>query len=325
MFFGLGIILLVLLIHCQGLKGNSWIETEISRADEACVLLSNGKSVQLKVFLSATNAFIPVLLNWLIYWTKHCNTSSILYLLCLDDQIDRNLRQYGLSCSHTQVLPTQAAHNRLWMIRTRLTYELLLSRIDVLITDLDALWLRDPFLSLSQHYSDSSIIASRAKFPEGIAEVLGATLCMGFIYIKSSNETIAFWKELSETVSRTQTSDDQRAINEMLLRSNIDYGDRIKFYKNTIVDRGRVKFQGKYDLNVTLLPQHLFRRHCDVKNPQPVRESIVAHCSTMQRNDNRKRVALTSYGLWSLSDDWKSRTKQKNESFSVFIKSLIAS
>jgi hypothetical protein len=204
-----------------------------------------------------------------------------------------------------------------------LTYELLTSGFDVLISDLDAIWLKSPFPEIENHAADSSLIASRAKFPEDVAERIGATICMGFIYIKSDQNSINLWKQLSEIVSRSKSADDQVSINHLVLRSNIQLKDRLKFYKSNHAEQGTILIDRK-PINITFLAQNQFRRHCDIRSPQVVRESVVAHCSTWQKSDSMKKTAVSTYGMWILRDDWKERRIQPDQTVAAFLASLVA-
>jgi hypothetical protein len=283
-----------------------------------------GNEVQrpFKVLISATDPYLHVLLNWLIYYIEICDDPSNIYLICLDEQIQQRVTDYGLSCSYFHLLPPgRGTYNRLWLIRTRITLSLLENGTDVLISDLDAIWLKNPFHEFRKHNS-SVILASRAKFPEEVAERLGATICMGFIYIKSHAITIALWKQLTQTLGRTKGSDDQLSINQFLSRSDLDLPDRLKFYKSISPDLLTPKLN-QQRFNITLLAQNEFRRSCDKNKPALVRQSTIAHCSTGQKSDSMKKTAVSTYGLWKLDDkNWKEMKIQKNQSLSSFFKTL---
>jgi hypothetical protein len=279
-----------------------------------------------RVLISSTSPYIPVLLNWMIYYLRVCPDGlSHLYLLCLDDQMEANLKSLGLTCSSTHILPLgKGAHNRLWLIRTRLSYDLLKNDTDIILSDLDALWLKSPFPDLSLYSNSSSVISSRAKFPESIAERIGSTVCMGFIYVSSSPLSALFWKEFVDYVSRIKGSDDQRAINEILVKANWQFAERLSYTKNDKADTGFIQFHGQL-FNVTLLPQNKYRRHCDKRYPEPVRNSTIAHCSTFQKSDDIKKAAAAAYGFWKLREDWKDVRKLSNETLADFIQRLSTS
>lgn len=58
---------------------------------------------------------------------------------------------------------------------------------DVIVSDADALWLADPMKDFSlPGVIDSSIVASRGKFPSEVGLVWGATMCMGFILFRTT-------------------------------------------------------------------------------------------------------------------------------------------
>jgi len=73
-----------------------------------------------------------------------------------------------------------------------------------MINDNDALWLGNPFPILQELSNrdggsvDIDIFAQRASFPPKVRARLGATLCMGFIYIRATEGTVQLWRELYE-------------------------------------------------------------------------------------------------------------------------------
>ena len=45
------------------------------------------------------------------------------------------------------------------------------------------------------HITHVGTTGSRASHPDRIYEVLGATVCMGFVYVKASTQAIVLWRE----------------------------------------------------------------------------------------------------------------------------------
>jgi hypothetical protein len=68
------------------------------------------------------------------------------------------MSKYGLHCS--QVLHSSSkssSFNKLWLLRVRITKQLLNSGFDVMLSDSDAIWLQNPF-SYIEKFSSSGII-----------------------------------------------------------------------------------------------------------------------------------------------------------------------
>lgn len=273
-----------------------------------------------KVVVSSNTKYFSVFLNWLLYYNQVSQNASMLFIICLDEEVGDKLKKVvGLECSHTHQLPTAAPFNRLWTVRTQLTVSLLEQGYDVILSDTDALWLRSPFLEL-QRYPHSDIIGTRAKFPENVYEFYGATLCMGFVYIKSKIHMIVLWKELAARLTRSSQPDDQKFINDLMLRSRLHFPERILYYKSNHSDTGYFTYQ-RQRYNITLLAQSDFRRLCDPRAPLLVQQSTIAHCVTFQKAEKFKKIAESAYGLWILNNSWNEASIGQH-SFADFIHTL---
>lgn len=149
--------------------------------------------------------------NWLLHFRAVCPSSdALLEILCLDKEMEQLVQTNNtLACSRRfndilqapSLLPAlpfihqnaTRTRNTLWMIRF-----LLLTRIvedfqeNVLLSDIDAIWLDDPFPMLSEQAIRSDIVSSRGSFPRMLFDQWGSTLCMGFVYVASNPSTVAF-------------------------------------------------------------------------------------------------------------------------------------
>ncbi len=241
-------------------------------------------------------------MNWLIFFYHRCHNVSLIYFICLDKAIETNLPKYGLSCSHVHHLPAAQSNNRLWLVRARVTKHLLEQGYDVLMTDSDAIWLQNPFLVL-QRYQDSDVVASRASFPEDISAKLGATVCMGFIYIRASNKTVMMWDEVYTFMSKTPRADDQRNFNQLLVAWGIRYDTRPSYLKSLTPNLGSFELKGQ-PVKLTLLPHAQFMRMCDPRRVGDTLQAVVAHCISPSKSESTKASSERVYGIWALSDDW---------------------
>jgi hypothetical protein len=180
----------------------------------SCGVKDNGKKTvrSLRIMLSSTDEYFPVFLNWLVFYNKICPSISSLYMICLDPSVEMRIKKYGLSCAHVFHVKKNAALHQLWAVRAKLTLELLKGGYDVLMVDSDALFLQNPFKEVEKHIS-SDIISSRGAFPESIGRVLGASLCMGFVYVKASMYTVRLWGEIHGAMTSQANPDDQRETN----------------------------------------------------------------------------------------------------------------
>lgn len=83
------------------------------------------------------------------------------------------------------------------------------ARHDVIMSDSDALWLKDPIEDMKLHGIDQSdLITQRGSFPVELGKRWGATMCMGFVVFKSgTQEMTKFVKMLGKLVR--ERGDDQ--------------------------------------------------------------------------------------------------------------------
>ena len=112
-----------------------------------------------------------------------------------------------------QLIGTNSDLSILWTSRVKHVLHLLEEGYDVLHSDLDAIWIKDPLPEITS--LDADIVFSQGTiFPHKMVRNFGFVLCCGFFFIKSSAKTIQFvreWVRLSEIYK-----DDQVAINEII-------------------------------------------------------------------------------------------------------------
>jgi len=251
--------------------------------------------------MSSTDKYIQVILNWLVFYHQLCPDRSSIYFLCLDKTTEIVMTKYGLQCSH--VFHTANNNNKLWLVRVRLTKQLLDQGFDVLLSDSDALWLRNPFEYL-ENFDGSDIISSRASFPEDVFKKYGATLCMGFIYIKTNEKTRALWGELSNTMAKDPRPDDQRSLNKILMSKGLRYPAHLEYLNSSEGDTGVMPYMANQSkVRVTLLPHRQFRRQCEGYRLSEIHESVVAHC-LLDKTGSAKEKGSKRYKLWVLRENW---------------------
>jgi hypothetical protein len=258
----------------------------------------------LRIMTSSTDEYFPVFMNWLVYFHEVCPSVANIYFICLDTVIEKKLISYGLTCAH--VYHFSGAHADIWLVRTRLTHSLLAQGFDVLLTDADALWLRNPFPLIEAHL-DADIVSSRGLFPENVSKVLGAALCMGFIYVKASAHTVTLWGEVAAHMARQTTPDDQRDINNLLLSLGLHYPSKPTYIVSTEYSKGYFQHHN-HNYKVVLLPHVLFRRICDQERMSDIHSAVVAHCLSHQKKGASKINTAEALGLWQLRKDWQSIT-----------------
>lgn len=266
----------------------------------------DGKSLgnrEYRIVATSTNAYFAIFLNWLYHYFRHCPNTNYIFFVCLDRHIEARLRQYGFKCNFVHYIPVNGAHQRIWLIRGLVVKKLLMSGYDVFLADSDAVWLRNPFFELAR-FNRSDIIASRASYPEEIYERIGATVCMGFVYFQSNPGMVSLWTSVNDEMMKQRQPDDQRVFNHAIMKMGLYFSRKLNYWKNYVHDSG--SFQSReFHYNITLLAHHQFRRHCDVKDQGPVRQAIVAHCSTSAKELSMKQLAEVNFGLWKIRQRWE--------------------
>jgi hypothetical protein len=164
------------------------------------------------------------------------------------------------------------------------------------MSDADAIWLKNPFPYL-ETLSSSSIIGQRASFPIEVAAELGATLCMGFMYIKSCNETKGIWKDIFHGMMKSgKPPDDQKSLNWLLKHQGLTYPNRPGYLGTYDTDTGKFKY-GETDVYVSLLPHESYRRICDNSTRLTIRNSTIVHCLSTKSGYGKHR-SQKKFGVW---------------------------
>ncbi len=165
---------------------------------------------------------------------------------------------------------------------------LLAQGCDVVLSDIDALWLQDP---LPHCRGLADIAFQRAcYFPVALVQEWGFAACSGFIYWRSTNGTIAFLDScLSEA---RQVQDDQIALNLALVEADAVWphlelgtgpsawhpGATLEDIRASFATMARRPLRGwtrRYGLDLLALPHHQFWRHSLVTTT--LAEMVVCH------------------------------------------------
>ena len=165
---------------------------------------------------------------------------------------------------------------------------LLAQGYDVVLSDVDALWLQDP---LPHCRGLADIAFQRAcYFPAALVQAWGLTVCSGFVYWRATPRTISF---LDSCVNESrQVQDDQIALNLALVEADavwphLELGtdasawhpgatpEDIRASFATMARRPLRGWTRRYGLDLLALPHHQFWRHSLV--PATLSEMVVCH------------------------------------------------
>lgn len=172
--------------------------------------------------------------NWALYLQRHKIENYTIYSL------DQDIYDYLVENEiNTELLPLdifeEGAHLWDWRERLKFIFKLLNEGINVLHSDLDAIWLKNPLIFIEKDYD---IVASTGTYPRNIYKKIGYTLCMGWIYYKSS--TIV--KQLFENILNKDIQvkfDDQMEFNLELFNSTEYENLKLKTLDQSIVSRAQ--------------------------------------------------------------------------------------
>ena len=280
---------------------------------------------RVKIVVALSSSYMSVLQNWLKFYEKLlCSSpspanastllaspvlppySSSLYFICFDDESQTSLFDLGYACSYIPNKSSSSSSNprkhKVWLIRIQVISTLLKEGHHVLITDSDALWLRNPFNDLDRYqHKPIDIIASRGPHPFEITRRLGSSLCMGFIYIKNTEGTKVLLHDLYKRmldIKGSHVPDDQRDLNMMLYNNGLRYADKTIVNSN-ITSRGKLVYLGNHEINIVLLPQYSHRRLCKGVSTNVILQATIVHCMAPKSSDS-KREEVTKHGLWLL-------------------------
>eukprot|EP01061_Rhynchopus_euleeides_P027077 TRINITY_DN440_c4_g1_i1.p1 TRINITY_DN440_c4_g1~~TRINITY_DN440_c4_g1_i1.p1 ORF type:complete len:407 (+),score=94.47 TRINITY_DN440_c4_g1_i1:308-1528(+) len=208
---------------------------------------------------------------------------------------------HGLVTDKTHTTHKRQRLSPLFQMRMRLIQHFLASSPprNVLMSDIDAVWLSDPIPALKEVKAD--VVAQRGSHPKVLATRWGATLCMGFLFLKAANRHLASFARLA--VSDVDfAGDDQEGFNVALLTADLTWEERLEYDKSTSVDYGFTTA----GFRVALLPHSEYRRRCDASDS--LKGVVVAHCydkGIAKSNSTARIQRAKDRGLWVLRNEWR--------------------
>jgi len=162
----------------------------------------------------ANSRYKIIALNWVAH-LKICGINDYI-IYSLDEDCYKFLYNNQIN---TEFLKSDMFNKKL-NFRQRLNkiYELLDNEINVLHSDLDAIWLKDPINFISDNYD---IVSSVGTFPKNTFDKLGFTLCMGWMYYQANS---IIKKIFQNTIkSKNKSLNDQEIFNNVLFNSELQY------------------------------------------------------------------------------------------------------
>lgn len=270
-----------------------------------------------KILLFVDYQFFTHFLNWLAHFIDVCGSPYLhrLEVICMDqlvvEKIDGDTRVH---CSDNSFLLTNETfhlrHQIVWRHRMSVIVQNLQQNISLLLCDLDALWRHDPYPDMRRYIANEhNIIASRGLWPQTLSDRWGATLCMGFIFIRPTHFSMSLMQSVLKLMEET-IPDDQQAINTILYRWNISWSQPyLPLLKNPYPDFGYVPFDNS-NQSIALLPHDFYMRNCSQRKSRAIspllshkirvqiKSVTVAHCVAAPGNSYKKFLHLQYMGMW---------------------------
>ena len=247
----------------------------------------NLENNKMKIISFANEPMKRVALNWAAHIKLLDIENYLIY--ALDEETYTFLREHKINTELRDNIwkPQGVRGKNFWDQRFKFVYSLLKSGEDILQSDLDAVWLRDPLGLISK---DCDIVASTGNIQNlDVDEQIGtSSICMGWVYFKSNNKVFDLFEEVINYGYQISDSfHDQEIFNAVLFQDC--QKEDIK-----ILNKNIKRLYAK-NLCIDLLSEDLIRRH--KKNPENL---YIDHVFGWGQRDKKREIVLKQHNLWLL-------------------------
>lgn len=255
----------------------------------------------MKIITFCNYNYIPVTQNWLNFIMKLDILKSDILIVTLDKESESYFDNFNTLFRPVDVLGNDLS--ALWVHRINIFDEILRDGNDIIHSDSDAIWLKNP-INFVKDCKSEIVFSQGTVWPLDVFEKHEIVLCCGFFYLKSSENTFKFLKELKERVIFDK--DDQISVNRLISQSinNWDVYNPyyIKFNKYQFkcsekTMTAKTIFKNDDNYNISLLPHIYFPRI--INDLKFINQTYVAH-PLSGKNLKSKIEILSILGLWSL-------------------------
>lgn len=247
-----------------------------------------------------THGYIDVTANWLAFVAKLGLTAHV-RIVTLDDA-SRDAFPAALTV-HAPLDTTDLGG--LWVHRIQVIGRFLAAGYDVVHSDSDAVWLRDPLPFMASCSADM-VFSQGTVWPPDVHARHGLVLCCGLFRLTACDGVRAFMRAVEARVAADR--DDQVSINRLLdeagVRWRIDTPYRIPFRDTAFTaSRSVIRAAAGDGPSVAVLPHHLFPRLVDCVDGTSIvdaadGEVMVAH-PLSGKTRAEKQAVLSALGLWA--------------------------
>jgi hypothetical protein len=161
--------------------------------------------------------YLPLTDVWIAYFLRYGHNNYLIF--ALDRYTFERLKLRKLNVCLFD-MSADFSKGNLWVQRVLVFQALIDADVDILHTDIDAFWVKDPVEEVGQMTGD--IVCSRdSGIPAEAVKAWGFSLCCGFICVRSCKATKNFVRAWS--MATHEYLDDQRALNHLLLARRITW------------------------------------------------------------------------------------------------------
>lgn len=241
---------------------DQFILSASSRSSIADAVAATGGTGPLPVIV-ASDDYAFLVDNWIM----HMEALGLhrYLVVAMDDALVARLADVGIKAGRCSF---DGSKGDFWLRRMLIWNFLIEQDIEIIQSDIDAVWLRNP---IPEHFSDMSfdmIWSQGTVHPADILKHWSFILCAGLFWARPSPGTKSFFAALTSRSAQIRQTDDQQVINELLYECETHWevptsgsdqhsvrGHTFTGYRETMV--GRCKSLG---LRIALLPHYLFPR-----------------------------------------------------------------
>lgn len=248
--------------------------------------------METKIVCFVNTSYLRIARNWLRSIEK-IGISEFATIVTLDLASRQAFTAIKVRTMH-RPLPSPRLDD-LWLHRTLVIAEILEDGYDVIHSDADAVWIRNP-LPVIFDGNEDLVFSQGTIWPAESLEKRGFVLCCGLYAARSNDRVKRFFGEL---IGRLRCNpDDQRALNllvdERFPDWEIDRPNKHSFDGKTFISSREKMRSRNHELSLSMLPHHLFPRMVKDRS-----EMMVGH-PLSGKNSTECEEALKKFGLWIL-------------------------
>ena len=247
----------------------------------------------------ASGDHAPLLENWI----RHARAAGIerFLVVAMDDRVADSLARSGTVVARCGF---DGSRSDFWLQRLLVLDFLVQHHVDLVHSDTDAIWLRDPVPDFFAGNRFDLMFSQGIALPPDVLQRWGFVLCCGLFSVRASEATSAFFSSIIAHVADAPPFDDQEVVNRLLCDSGVIWGTadhvsyRVRYgdYTFTCYLDVVAGTSASLGLRIGLLPHHLFPRLAELSAG-----AFVVHPLTPNALD-AKLALLRQSGFWMPSD-----------------------